>query len=275
MDERLASIRDIPACVCRNLRGILFDIDDTFTFQGKLIPGAFSALWDARRAGLLTVPVTGRPAGWADHIARMWPVEAVIGENGAFYFCSDERGRGLKRSFFVEDASVRARHRKRLEEIFRGVQAAFPAARLAADQPYRACDLAVDCSEDTTPPLSVEQVRRIQRLFEEGGARAKISSIHLNAWFGDYDKLSTCKWYFKREHGIDLERQRERFLFCGDSPNDAPMFAFFPLSVGVAGICRFHEAGLIDHMPGFLADREGGLGFEETVRTVLNKRKST
>lgn len=266
------NIEQIPEELCRALKGILFDIDDTFTYEGRILPGAFSALWQAREEGLLLLPITGRPAGWADHIARMWPVDAVIGENGAFYFCYDRTQGRLRKHYVVHDPSQREENRRRLAGLFTDLHRIYPSLRTASDQPYRECDLAVDYCEDTNPALSLEEVRRIQETLEGFGARTKISSIHVNAWFGDYDKLSTCKWYFQREHGIDLERERERFFFCGDSPNDAPMFAFFPLSVGVAGIRRFHEAGLMGHMPSFLADREGGLGFEETVRAVLEKR---
>jgi len=272
MGNRLRPVQEIPASLCREIRGILFDIDDTFTFLGKIPPGAFSSLWDAKSAGLILAPITGRPAGWADHMARMWPVDGIIGENGAFYFCSDRKGKHLKQHFFVEDASERARNQERLREIFVEVKKAFPTARLAVDQPYRVCDLAVDFCEDVRPPLTIEDARRIQEIFERGGARAKISSIHVNAWFGDYDKLTMCKRYFRQEYAIDLEAEKDRFLFCGDSPNDSPMFAFFPFSVGVAGVRLFQEAGLMDHMPSYIAEQDGGLGFEETVKSVLEGR---
>jgi HAD superfamily hydrolase (TIGR01484 family) len=272
MGNRLRPLQEIPASFCRDMRGILFDIDDTFTFQGKIPPGAFSTLWEAKSARLILTPITGRPAGWADHMARMWPVDGIVGENGAFYFCSDKQGKYLKQHFFVEDASLRAQNLERLGKIFAEVKRSFPTAKLAADQPYRACDLAVDYCEDVCPPLTIEEARQIQEIFEEYGASAKISSIHVNAWFGEYNKLSMCKRYFRQEHTIDLQAEKDRFLFCGDSPNDSPMFAFFPFSVGVAGVRRFQEAGLMDHTPSFIADQDGGLGFEETLKTVLKKR---
>ena len=68
------------------LRGLLFDIDDTLTTEGRLTAAAYAALERLKDAGRVVVAVTGRPAGWCDHIARMWPVDAVVGENGAFYF---------------------------------------------------------------------------------------------------------------------------------------------------------------------------------------------
>jgi HAD superfamily hydrolase (TIGR01484 family) len=270
-DPETRPVDDIPDDLCKKLRAILFDIDDTFTFSGKIHPGAFSALWQAKEAGLLLLPITGRPAGWADHIARMWPVDGVVGENGAFYFCFDKTEKHMKKHFVVRERDERDRNHDRLTSIFREIQRIYPTLRLASDQAYRECDLAVDYCEDARPPLSLKEARQIQKIFESHGARAKISSIHVNAWFGDYDKLLTCKRFFAQEHGIDLDAEKRRFLFLGDSPNDSPMFAFFPLSVGVAGIQRFRESALMEQMPRFIASEEGSFGFEETLRAILEK----
>jgi len=266
-------IEDIPRELCERLKGVLFDIDDTFTYRSKIRSGAFSMLWEAKKQGLLLVPITGRPAGWADHIARMWPVDGVVGENGAFYFCLDEADRRLKKHFVVRDPAVREQNRRRLSALFRELQQVFPSIRMASDQPYRECDLAIDYCEDASPPLPLEEACRIQESLEDHGATTKISSIHVNAWFGEYDKLSTCKWFFREEHAIDLEAERHHFCFLGDSPNDGPMFASFPFSIGVAGIHRFWESGLMEYMPSFVASKEGGFGFEEALGTVLRKRR--
>lgn len=264
----------IPESVCKGIKGILFDIDDTFTLKGKILAEAFSAIWEAREAGMILIPVTGRPAGWADHIARMWPVDGVVGENGAFYFCMDtERGR-LKKRFFIKEPAARAENRNKLRDIFLEVEKIYPGINLASDQPYRECDLAVDFCEDVSPPLSLADARRIKEIFEASGAHAKISSIHVNAWFGDYDKLVMCKQFLQEEKGINLELEKQNFFYCGDSPNDSPMFAFFPYCAGVSGIRRFQEAELMEHMPPFVASRDGSMGFQEIVRTILAGRRS-
>jgi hydroxymethylpyrimidine pyrophosphatase-like HAD family hydrolase len=265
-------IEEIPQEFCKGLKGILFDIDDTFTFQGRIRSGAFSALWEAKEEGLLLLPITGRPAGWADHIARMWPVDGVVGENGGFYFRLDEADKRLKKHFVVKCPADRQQNRRRLDGLFADLQRSFPALRKASDQPYRECDLAIDFCEDANPPLSLEEAFRIQKSLESRGATTKISSIHVNAWFGDYDKLSTCKWFFRQELGIDLESDKDSYFFMGDSPNDGPMFAFFPFSGGVAGIRRFRESGLLEHMPSFVASKEGAYGFEEMLHVLLRKR---
>jgi len=265
-------LREIPEQACRNLLGVFFDIDDTFSMHGKIRPEAFSALWQLKDAGLLAVPITGRPAGWADHIARMWPVDGVVGENGAFYFRMDPRTARLRKRFFLQDPGERLRNRQRLERIFRELKERLPGIALASDQPYREADFAVDFCEDVSPPLSLRDAETIRAFFAARGAQAKISSIHVNAWFGDYDKLAMCRVFAEEELGISLETEKERFLFIGDSPNDSPMFSYFPLSSGVSGVQRFLDAGLLDPPPRFVSPLDGSLGFAQIVRQVLERR---
>jgi hydroxymethylpyrimidine pyrophosphatase-like HAD family hydrolase len=70
----------LPRSDAAGIRFVLFDIDDTITEKGLLPEESYSALWALRRAGIAAIPVTGRPAGWCDLIARQWPVAGVVGE---------------------------------------------------------------------------------------------------------------------------------------------------------------------------------------------------
>lgn len=245
------------------LRGVLFDIDDTLTTGGRLTPEAYVALARLKDAGRITVAVTGRPAGWCDHIARMWPVDAVVGENGAFYF--RHAGGKLERRFLVDDAT-RAAQRARLAAIGQRILGAVPGAALASDQPYREADLAIDYCEDV-PPLPLQAAERIAALMRAEGLHAKVSSIHVNGWFGDYDKLGmTCR-LFEEAFGCRREVLAEHFVFAGDSPNDAPMFAFFRHSVGVANVARFLP--MIATPPKYLTPSAAGAGFAELAAHLL------
>jgi len=248
------------------LRGLLFDIDDTLTTEGRLTAEAYAALEHWHASGRIAVAVTGRPAGWCDHIARMWPVDAVVGENGALYF-RFAGGRLVKR--YQEDATARADKRARLEAITARILAAVPGCALSADQPYRETDLAIDFREDV-PPLSLEQAERIAALMREAGLTAKISSIHVNGWFGTYDKLAMTRTLFAEQFGTDLDRSNAQFAFAGDSPNDAPMFAYFANAIGVANVARF--AGHLPAAPKFVTRRAAGAGFAEIVAHVLGAR---
>ena len=247
----------------RGVKALLFDIDDTLTTEGKLTAQAYDALERLRRAGKITVPVTGRPAGWCDHIARMWPVDAVVGENGAFYF---RHARGRLQHQYHEPPELRARHRRRLGQIGEEIVAAVPGCAIAADQPYRETDLAIDYCEDVAP-LPLEQAERVAALMRAAGLHAKVSSIHVNGWFGDYDKLAMTRRLFGDEFGIDLERERAAVVYVGDSPNDAPMFEFFPRSVGVANVRRF--GALLATPPQYITSASAGAGFTEVVAHLL------
>jgi HAD superfamily hydrolase (TIGR01484 family) len=245
------------------IRGLLFDIDDTLTTRGKLTAEAYAALERLHAAGKRTVAVTGRPAGWCDHMARMWPVDALVGENGAFYF---RHANGRLRRRYHDAPEVRERNRERLTRIAERIVAAVPGCAIAADQPYRETDLAIDYCEDV-PPLPLAAAERIAELMRAAGLQAKVSSIHVNGWFGDYDKLAMTRRLFADEFHIELERERSAVVYVGDSPNDAPMFDFFPCSVGVANVQRF--AGVIATPPKYITRASAGAGFAEVVRHVL------
>ena len=247
----------------RGVRAVLLDIDDTLTTDGKLTAQAYGALERLQRAGLRVVPVSGRPAGWCDHIARMWPVDAVVGENGAFYFFHD--GKRL-RKVYQDDDQTRAQKRARLDHIAAQIFAALPGSALASDQPYRETDLAIDYCEDVAPlPLAAAQ--RIAELMRGAGLTAKVSSIHVNGWFGDYDKLATTRRLFRERFALELDAANREIVFAGDSPNDAPMFAFFERSVGVANVRRY--AGMMAAQPKYVTDAEAGSGFAELARHIL------
>ena len=252
----------------RRIRGVLTDIDDTLTTGGRLSAEAYGAMERLQRAGFLVVPITGRPAGWCDHIARMWPVDAVVGENGAFYFRYDDAARKMTKRFLVSDEE-RAANRRRLETLRDEILAAVPGAALASDQLYREADLAIDFCEDVER-LPTSEIERIVALFEAAGATAKASSIHVNGWFGSYDKLTMTRIMLDECFGIDLEAEKDAFVFAGDSPNDSPMFAYFPNAVGVANVRDF--AGRLPAEPAFVTEARGGAGFSELAAVLIAAR---
>lgn len=248
------------------LRGILCDIDDTLTHRGRLVPAAFAALAEAQAAGLHVIPVTGRPAGWVDHFARMWPVDGVVGENGGLWFWMAD---GRLCRGFVQTSEERARNRARLDALATEILAEVPGTALASDQPYRALDLAIDFREDVAPRDDAA-VDAIVAAFERRGARCKVSSIHVNGWFGDFDKLTG---FTRLCEALSLDPDPSRWAFVGDSANDAPMFTHFPVSVGVANVDDF--LARIPVWPKFRTDAPGGEGFAAFVRRVLELRTST
>ena len=249
-----------------SVRYVLTDIDDTLTNQGKFHSCALAAMEELQAKGIKVIPVTGRPAGWCDHIARMWPIDGVVGENGAFYFHYDPVRKKMFRRYWRNE-SQRYKDRQDLERIKGIILAKVPECKVASDQPYREADLAIDTCEDI-PQLSLDSVRAIVEIFRQNGAMAKISSIHVNGWFGDHDKLSMTRLLLAEVHGETLESLTDQILFIGDSPNDEPMFEFFRHSVGVANIMNCLPD--MRHLPAWITDGEGGQGFYQMTKILIS-----
>ena len=249
----------------RAVRGVLLDIDDTLTTNGWLTAEAYAALADLRTAGKLVVPVTGRPAGWCDHMARMWPVDAIVGENGAFYFRYDHDARRMIRRYHADGDAIIA-NRAKLQAIGEKIVAAVPGAAIAADQAYREADLAIDFCEDV-PPLERRAIDQIVRLMIDAGMTVKVSSIHVNGWFGAYDKLTMIRHLFDEVFHVNLDADKGSFVFVGDSPNDQPAFAYFPNAVGVANVWDF--ADQLTSPPAFVTEGRAGNGFVELASCLL------
>ena len=258
-------IAQFPSAARKRIRAVLTDIDDTLTHEGRLPAIAYEAMERLKGAGLIVIPVTGRPAGWCDLVARQWPVDGVVGENGAFYFRYNDGTRRMTRSY-AKSMAERNADRARLNLIMAEVLSEIPGAALASDQAYREADLAIDFAEDVKP-LAPATVDRIVKIFERHGATAKISSIHVNGWFGTYNKLTTSKKILADEFGLDAGRESDTVVFVGDSPNDAPMFGYFPNSVGVANVIKF--AGNLPASPHWVTRASGGQGFAELADHLL------
>ena len=261
-------MRSISEAFCKNFLFFFTDIDDTLTTRGKIPPQSYSALWKLFEEGIKVIPVTGRPAGWCDHIARMWPVEAIIGENGAFYYSYDRRKRAMKRRYLFSKTQAEERNHK-LEKIKNRVLQEIPGSMVAEDQDFRIADLAIDYREDVNP-LSPQQVEKICRIMEEEGAQYKVSSIHVNCWFGEYNKVECLKVFLKEYTGMELPELQDKVLFIGDSPNDEPMFKELKNTVAVANIKEFLPN--LKFHPKYLTDLPTSEGFCETIDTVLQKR---
>ena len=261
-------LAEFPVEARGRIRGVLTDIDDTLTSHGRLFAAAYTGLERLRDAGLLVVPVTGRPAGWCDHIARMWPVDAVVGENGAFWFRYDTKAGKLLKRYVIGDAE-RMRRGGRLLKIAEKILKQVPGCAIASDQGYREADLAIDFREDV-PDLPREAVMKIVAIMQDEGLTAKVSSIHVNGWFGDYDKLSTTRQMLREDFNIDLDKDKDAFLFVGDSPNDQPMFAHFPNSVGVANVLEM--ADLMTDFPAWITPSAGAAGFAELAEALIPTR---
>ncbi len=234
------------------------DIDDTLTSEGKLPSESYTALWKLADAGIRVIPVTGRPAGWCEMIARQWPVFGVVGENGALAFALREN---QMQRIFAEAKPSPSRLKKIEQEILNQV----PGSAVASDQFARMFDLAIDFCEDV-PPLAESDVQKIVHIFEKHGATAKVSSIHVNGWFGKHDKLSMTLQMMHELLGLSEGDLKNRSVFVGDSPNDEPMWEFFPKGVSVGDLSRYPQ---LKSPPTFQTRMKNAAGFVELAEHLL------
>jgi HAD superfamily hydrolase (TIGR01484 family) len=245
---------------------VLTDIDDTLTTKGLLLPKTYEALWNLFCHGIQVIPVTGRPAGWCEMIARMWPVAGVVGENGAFYFAYQNNQ--MIRSF---DKSVMdlETNKKKLKRIEKEILEKVPGAKVSSDQFCRMFDLAIDVCEDI-PALSSGQVQLILDIFKKHGATAKLSSIHVNGWFGSFNKLEGSLRLLQDLFNLTPEVAAKEVYFIGDSPNDEPMWAYFQNSYAVANIRFFLNQ--LSNPPKHILNLEGGSGFVEFAKMLIKQK---
>ncbi len=259
-------IRTLDPHACQRLRGVVFDVDDTLTRHGRIEAVAYDALWRLRAAGLSLIAVTGRPLGFAEWLARTFPLLLAIGENGAGYVRVTDTQ--LIRGYFDGD-DVRATQHEQLQRVRARVLRDAPWAQLADDSWARRCDLAYDIGERVH--VSAERIAQLCALFEAEGARPVVSSVHAHAAVSACDKAKGVVHACRAEQLGDVDAERERWLFIGDSGNDAAAFAYFPVSAGVANV-REHLAAL-PVPPRFVSNADRGLGFAEIAQAVLEHRR--
>ncbi|WP_280154089.1 HAD-IIB family hydrolase [Piscinibacter sp. XHJ-5] len=265
MPDAPSPLADCPPGMLRAVRGVLTDIDDTLTADGAVMPQALQALSALHDADVPVVAITGRPMGWSERFARDWPIDAIVAENGSVALFREGEALAVE---YAQDEATRVANTLRLRRAAERVLREVPGARLSSDSAGRVTDIAVDHSEFAH--LSAQQIADVVHVMQAEGMHATVSSIHINGWYGEHDKLSGARWILQRLWRIDLDAERERWVYVGDSTNDQLMFAHFPLSVGVANLLRF--ADQLTVWPAYLTRGERGEGFAEVARTLLAVR---
>ena len=255
-----------PAAACSRIVGVLTDIDDTLTTEGAVTPDVVQALGALRAAGLHVIPITGRPVGWSEPFASSWPVDAIVAENGAVAVTRDAAG--ALRKLYVQDEPTRRANYARMQQVAQRIVREVPRATVSRDSVGRETDIAIDHSEFSHLPQAC--IDEVVALMRAEGMNATVSSIHVNGWYGDHNKLSGARWILRTLLGRDLDAELDRWVYVGDSTNDVLMFEHFPHSVGVANIARFEHQ--LAHKPRYVTPSERGAGFAEVARAILSVR---
>ena len=270
-------LADWPMEQRRGITGVLTDIDDTLTTDGAITTDALEALEALKEAGLHVIAITGRPVGWSEPFARTWPVDAIVAENGAVALVNAGHSTAVGpdatketetelRRLYLKAPAIRASNFARLQQVAQRILREVPGALLSRDSPGRETDIAIDHSEFTQLPR--EKIAHVVRIMELEGMTATVSSIHINGWFGEHNKLVGANWIVWELLKQDLAANMHRWVYVGDSTNDQLMFEAFPYSVGVANIRRFENE--LTHLPKYIAQRERGAGFAEITASIIS-----
>lgn len=240
------------------------DIDDTLTHDAAVTVEAYAAIVRARAAGMRIVLVTGRPAGWAEVLASLWPVDAAIAENGGIAYL--KRDRRLEKMYFeVTDPAEDAR---KLAAVADDVLRTFPFARRSDDSGLRITDLAFDIGENQQLPR--DQIDALTAHLRALGARTLVSSVHAHGFFHGADKAKMAARVANVLWGDSEPEVAANYAFVGDSPNDQAAFAFFERSIGVANVQRY--ADVLRPPPRFVTPSPYGRGFAEAIDALLTSR---
>ncbi len=253
-----------------------FDLDETLTWGGRLSSAVIASLEDLGRVGIRCVIVTGRPAGWADALMKLLPIESIIAENGGLIYRRLSATENIAPEVlfwtpagYKNSREIDLSQNARFEKILADARARFPRVREARDQFARIYDLAIDFAEFVQPPLKFEEADEIRKIFEAHGATAKVSSIHVNGWFGNFSKSDALRKLVEDFWKLDPAKS---VVYMGDSPNDASLFESLELSVGVANLKHFDELDF--RRPTYITKHEEGQGVVECIQHFLKLRGS-
>lgn len=244
------------------LEGLFFDLDDTFLDEGRLSEAAFSMLFSLRASGLRLIALTGRPAAWAEQIARMWPVEAAIAENGALSF---QRVGAQVRRLDTLAPEARAMHRRRLDALVQQATEELSSLVPADDVGGRVSDFTFDIGEHER--ATEETISAAQTLARNAGARTTRSSVHLHYTFDRSDKATGALAYL-RASGSEPTAALRQFAFIGDSQNDAPAFAAFHTTCAVQNL-----RGHFSIPPRYITPLNASAGFCAFGQRLIELRK--
>jgi HAD superfamily hydrolase (TIGR01484 family) len=273
--QRMLPLASWPLAQRQGIIGVLTDIDDTLTTDSAITPDALQALHDVKAAGLHLIAITGRPVGWSEEFALAWPVDAIVAENGAVALQNTSQiglqanriSREQLLKSYQAEAPQRAENYARMQQVLERIEREVPGARRSNDSPGRETDIAIDHSEFTH--LAPERMAQVVQLMQSEGMHATVSSIHINAWYGEHNKLQGARWIVRQLLGRDLDAELHRWVYIGDSTNDQLMFEAFTHSIGVANIARFVPQ--LSHLPRYVTQGERGAGFAQFSACLLDR----
>lgn len=262
----MSTLRPLREADLSSVEAVFTDVDGTLTSNGKLTSTTLRAIEWLNAVHVPVVLVSGRPSAWGEAWARQWPVAGAIMENGALHYAWRD---GKLEKSFDQDEKQRALHRKRLLTLVDAAMNEVPGAKLSMDSAGTEVDVAIDYNEDVS--LGSQAADALENFLRKRGVTAVRSSVHVNCWIGDFDKLKAVKRFVRSEWKKTIAREDGRYVYVGDSFNDAPMFRALSLSVGVANVKDVLDT--ITSLPKFVTRAREGKGFGEVADAIVRARK--
>ncbi|PLY37554.1 HAD family hydrolase [Pectobacterium carotovorum] len=247
----------------RDIRFVLTDMDETLTYQGRLQARTYESLERLQDAGIKVIPVTAASAGWADQMARMWPVDGVIAENGGLFLIRNTRNHDIDRHYWHEDEFLN--NRQQLRKIQRLIQHQLPWLEVSDDQDFRLTSIAFKL------PSVPKKIQLLVDELKKYGCSYTINNLWVLGWLGQYDKLLMSRRILNRFYALEESDEQESVYYSGDSLNDAPMFKFYKKSLGMNSINNILKD--MPALPSWISKFPGGKGFVDGAIRILNAKE--
>ena len=98
----------------------------------------------------------------------------------------------LLSKLYQQSPGVRAANFSRMQQVAARIERELPGVRRADDSAGRETDMAIDHSEFAQ--LDGTQTAAVVALMHSEGMQATVSSIHINGWYGQHNKLTGALW---------------------------------------------------------------------------------
>ncbi|PSR13398.1 HAD family hydrolase [filamentous cyanobacterium CCP3] len=233
------------------------DMDGTLTCQGKFTAALLNGLEQLQAAGLPTMVVTGRSAGWVNGLAHYLPIAGAMAENGGVYFPPNAAPE------LLVDIPELVAHRQQLRVAFSELQQRWPQLHESDDNRFRLTDWTFDLKD-----LSEADLEAMANVCQTLGWGFTYSTVQCHLYKRGQSKATGLLQVLQRHFAPTTSAE---VITLGDSPNDESLFdpTLFPHSVGVGNVKDYWHQ--LNYRPAYVSQANEVDGFLELVNILTSK----